>query len=82
MVQGDIDLTENLDFYREKKTLEDKVFLDKGWERKAIPWGEAEDNIDNNRSWLAYSTTTNSDTYWNDYSFYDCSFVPSFYEAY
>lgn len=65
MVQGDIDLTENLDFYREKKTLEDKVFLDKGWERKAIPWGEDEDIADNDRSWLTYSTTTNSDTYWN-----------------
>lgn len=65
MVQGDIDLTENLDFYREKKTLEDKVFLDKGWQRKVIPWREAEDNMDNNRSWLTYSTTTNSNTYWN-----------------
>ena len=38
MIEGDIDLTEGLDFYREKKTLEDKVYLPALRAFNKMPW--------------------------------------------
>lgn len=47
MIEGDIDLTENLDFYREKKTLEDKVYLQgsRGYSKPKIPWKKRQNKL-------------------------------------
>lgn len=76
MIEGDIDLTENLDFYREKKTLEDKVYLQgsRGYRKPRIPWKKRPPKLslkslakhEDNQSSYQPTTTSSSNTslYW------------------